>query len=88
LLGPPKFTQNWNFWFENKPSGNPGAWVAYVAVSSPPAAEESGAYGSWVRIPLGYRVVALKRWFSDKNIWRRASFRNSLGKLIQKNGKS
>jgi hypothetical protein len=21
--GPPKFTQIWNFWFENKPSGNP-----------------------------------------------------------------
>jgi hypothetical protein len=22
--GPPKFTQIWDFWFENKPSGNPG----------------------------------------------------------------
>jgi hypothetical protein len=21
--GPPKFTQIWDFWFENKPSGNP-----------------------------------------------------------------
>jgi hypothetical protein len=24
LQDPPKFTQNWDFWFENKPSGNPG----------------------------------------------------------------
>jgi hypothetical protein len=24
LQGPPKFTQNWDFWFENIPSGNPG----------------------------------------------------------------
>jgi hypothetical protein len=23
LQDPPKFTQNWDFWFENKPSGNP-----------------------------------------------------------------
>jgi hypothetical protein len=23
IQGPPKFTQIWNFWFENKPSGNP-----------------------------------------------------------------
>jgi hypothetical protein len=23
LQGPPKFTQTWDFWFENKPSGNP-----------------------------------------------------------------
>jgi hypothetical protein len=25
LQDPPKFTQNWDFWFENKPSGNPGS---------------------------------------------------------------
>jgi hypothetical protein len=24
LQDPPKFTQIWDFWFENKPSGNPG----------------------------------------------------------------
>jgi hypothetical protein len=23
LQDPPKFTQNWDFWFENKPSGSP-----------------------------------------------------------------
>jgi hypothetical protein len=23
--GPPKFAQIWEFWFENKPSGNPGS---------------------------------------------------------------
>jgi hypothetical protein len=23
IWGPPKFTQNWDFWVENKPSGNP-----------------------------------------------------------------
>jgi hypothetical protein len=25
LQGAPKFTQIWEFWFESKPSGNPGA---------------------------------------------------------------
>jgi hypothetical protein len=25
--GPLEFTQIWNFWFENKPSGNPGTQV-------------------------------------------------------------
>jgi hypothetical protein len=25
LKGPPKFTQIWDFLFENKPSGNPGS---------------------------------------------------------------
>jgi hypothetical protein len=29
--GPPKFAQIWDFWFENKPSGNPGvALKAYM----------------------------------------------------------
>jgi hypothetical protein len=26
--GPPKLSQIWDFWFENKPSGNPGtSWL-------------------------------------------------------------
>jgi hypothetical protein len=30
--GPPKFDQIWDFWFENKPSGNPGAEILAAGV--------------------------------------------------------
>jgi hypothetical protein len=37
LQDPPKFTQNWEFWFENKPSGNPVPyyiWDIFAHVNS------------------------------------------------------
>jgi hypothetical protein len=30
IWGPENFSQNWDFWFENKPSGNPGLHVVVV----------------------------------------------------------
>jgi hypothetical protein len=32
--GPPKFTQIWDFWFENKPSGNPAFWPILVSLGN------------------------------------------------------
>jgi hypothetical protein len=36
--------------------------LKHLLVSTPPATQETGAtYGSWDRIPAGYRVVAFKK---------------------------
>jgi hypothetical protein len=44
---PPKFTQMWIFWFENKPSGNPGLSVHDVTCLGRRAIELRTKYVLW-----------------------------------------
>jgi hypothetical protein len=69
---PSKIYPNWDFWFENKPSGNPGHWDLFMKAAGrrkPFGNDDGRDRGSkWTFVNTRFSVGSVTNW-DQKNSW-------------------